>query len=240
MLHCPTSCFIALQHYPFIATAIITPFGLFEYLITPFGLSNAAQTFQCMMDRIVSNLEEVFTFMDDSRVGSPDKQTHLIHLQALFTALAMNGLTINLEKCVFTVPTLEILGGGFDPHCRNRFLPSLPGYQAIAMFPRHGKVLLPFSSWLCLHSEGFNRSPEGQSRNTGVDCCRRRGFSKCKALIALRHFSMLPPMQSFLWPLTPPILKLEVSCSTKKQEAISILLVSYPKSCPNWNPIFHF
>jgi hypothetical protein len=31
-------------------TAIITPFGLFEYLFTPFWLSNAAQTFQRMMD----------------------------------------------------------------------------------------------------------------------------------------------------------------------------------------------
>jgi hypothetical protein len=48
--------------------------------------------------------------MADSRVGSPDRQTHLLHLEASFNTLAANGLTINLEKCVFVVPTLEILG----------------------------------------------------------------------------------------------------------------------------------
>jgi hypothetical protein len=48
--------------------------------------------------------------MDDSCVGSPDRQTHLSHLEAFFTALAANGLAINLEKCVFATPSLEILG----------------------------------------------------------------------------------------------------------------------------------
>jgi hypothetical protein len=91
-------------------TAIITPFGLFEYLFTPFGLSNAAQTFQRMMDRTTDGLEGVFAYMDDSRVGSPDRQTHLHHLEAFFKALATNGLAINLEKCVFATPSLEILG----------------------------------------------------------------------------------------------------------------------------------
>jgi cytoskeleton-associated protein 5 len=69
-------------------TAIITPFGLFEYLFTPFGLSNAAQTFQRMMDRATDGLEGVFAYMDDSRVGSPEKQTYLRHLEAFFTAQA--------------------------------------------------------------------------------------------------------------------------------------------------------
>jgi hypothetical protein len=90
-------------------TAIIMPFSLFEYLFTPFGLSNAAQTFQRMMDRTTDSLEGVFAYMDDSHVGSPDRQTHLHHLEAFFKAFAANGLAINLEKCVFSTPSLEIL-----------------------------------------------------------------------------------------------------------------------------------
>jgi hypothetical protein len=89
-------------------TAIITPFGLFTYLFTPFGLSNAAQPFQRMMD-----LEGVFAYMDDSRVGSPDRQTYLRHLEAFFNALATNGLAINLEKCVFATLSLEFLATRF-------------------------------------------------------------------------------------------------------------------------------
>jgi hypothetical protein len=47
-------------------TAIITPFGLFEYLFTPFGLSNAAQTFQRMIDHACADLEGMFPYMDDT------------------------------------------------------------------------------------------------------------------------------------------------------------------------------
>ena len=36
-------------------TAIVTPFGLFEYTRMPFGLKNAAQTFQ-LMDNTFRNL----------------------------------------------------------------------------------------------------------------------------------------------------------------------------------------
>jgi hypothetical protein len=68
-------------------TAIIAPFCLFEYLFTPFGLSNTAQTFQRMIDRTTDGLKAVFAYMNDSQVGSLDRQTHLRHLKAFFLAL---------------------------------------------------------------------------------------------------------------------------------------------------------
>jgi putative transposase len=49
---------------------------------------------------------KVCLYMDDSHVGSPDRQTHLHHLEEL----AANSLAINLEKCVIATPSLEILG----------------------------------------------------------------------------------------------------------------------------------
>jgi hypothetical protein len=119
-LHCCTICskiyFVKGYHQIPVATkdipktAIKTPIGLFEYLFTLFILSDAAQTFQRMVDCTTDGLEVVFAYMDDSRVGSPDRQTHLRHLEVFFTAFAANGLAINLEKCVFAAPSLEILG----------------------------------------------------------------------------------------------------------------------------------
>jgi hypothetical protein len=96
--------------------------------------------------------------MDDSRVDSPDRQTHLLHLEAFFNALATSGFAINLEKCVFAVPSLEILGHmisttGLAPTSGHtaeiESCPSTPGHQTTATFSWHGKLLPPFSAQLC-------------------------------------------------------------------------------------------
>ncbi len=65
--------------------AIIMPFGLFEYLFTPFGLSNTAQIFQRMMDRTTDGLEGVFAYINDFCVGSPDMQ----HTSAIWKLFSM-------------------------------------------------------------------------------------------------------------------------------------------------------
>ncbi len=56
-----------------------------------------------------NGLEGMFAGMDDSRVGSPDRQKHLLHLEAFFNALATNGLAINLEKCFSLFPPWKFL-----------------------------------------------------------------------------------------------------------------------------------
>jgi hypothetical protein len=167
-------------------TAIITPFGLFEYLFTPFGLSNAAQNFQRMIDGTCADLEGTFQYRDDSRVRSLDRETHLHHLDKLFTALAVNGLAINLEKCVFAVPTLEFLGhrisaAGWAPatdHTAEIQNCSPPGHHAIATFSRHGEFLPPFLAKLCSSVAPFNRSLEGGTTDSAVDRHSPGVFSK--------------------------------------------------------------
>jgi hypothetical protein len=61
-------------------TAIITPFGLFEYLFMPFGLRNAAQTFQRFMDSILKHLPFVFCYLDDIIIASHSLEEHIEHL----------------------------------------------------------------------------------------------------------------------------------------------------------------
>jgi hypothetical protein len=91
-------------------TAIITPFGLFEFLFMPFGLLNAAQSFQRLMDKIFRIFSFVFSYVDDHLIASRNMEEHQQHLRLLFEALSKNGLVVNPEKCVFAVSSLEFLG----------------------------------------------------------------------------------------------------------------------------------
>jgi transposase InsO family protein len=95
-------------------TAIITPFGLYEYIRMPFGLRNAAQTFQRLIDEALRGLDSVFVYLDDVLIASRDPETHKRHLSVVFERLVKFGLVINASKCVLGAPTLEFLGHYVD------------------------------------------------------------------------------------------------------------------------------
>jgi hypothetical protein len=79
-------------------TAIITPFGLFGYLFMPFGLRNAAQTFQRFLDSLLKHLPFVFRYLDDIIIASHSPKEHHEHLRQIFTIHHENGLQINSAK----------------------------------------------------------------------------------------------------------------------------------------------
>jgi len=88
-------------------TAIITPFRLFEFFRMPFGLRNAGQTFQRMMDEVLQGLDYTFCYLDDVLVASATVEEHVHHLAEV---LGRCGLVINGKKCVLGVAEVEYLG----------------------------------------------------------------------------------------------------------------------------------
>ncbi len=52
-------------------TAVITPFGLWEFRRMPFGLPNAGQFFQQFMGQVFNGLDCAFVYLDDILVSSP-------------------------------------------------------------------------------------------------------------------------------------------------------------------------
>ena len=62
-------------------TAITTPFGLFEFTRMPFGLRNAAQTFQRFMDQVLRRMEFCYVYIDDVLIVSSTPQEHKEHLR---------------------------------------------------------------------------------------------------------------------------------------------------------------
>ena len=95
-------------------TAVITPFGLFIFPRTPFGLKNAGQDFQRLMDEILGDVPRVFVYIDDILIASETLEQHLEDLETVFKTLSANGMVIQRSKCVLGKPSLEFLGYTVD------------------------------------------------------------------------------------------------------------------------------
>lgn len=113
-------------------TAIITPFGLYEFPYMSFGLRNAGQTFQRFIDEVVRGLDFCFAYIDDILVYSKDADQHAEHLRILFRRLDEYGVVINLAKCNIGADEVTFLGyrinatGSHPPEDRIRALMDFP------------------------------------------------------------------------------------------------------------------
>ena len=91
-------------------SAFVTSEGLFACNVMPFGMKNAAATFQRLMNIVVGSLDGVIVYIDDIVVYSNDWDTHIFRIRKLFEALSQAGLVINLAKCEIGKAKVRYLG----------------------------------------------------------------------------------------------------------------------------------
>ena len=115
-------------------TAFVTPDGLFEFTVMPFGLCNAPATFQRFMDHLVSRLRTpcVLAYMDDVIVFSRRQEDHVGHVRAVLQLLRDVGMAAKATKCQFAMKAVEFLGHRVD---RAGYLPLADRTAALTALP---------------------------------------------------------------------------------------------------------
>ncbi|XP_076040903.1 uncharacterized protein LOC143025315 [Oratosquilla oratoria] len=91
-------------------SAFVTPEGLYEFSVLPFGLRNAPATFQRLMNRLTAGMDGVRCYLDDIVVFGDTWELHLSRLKSLLAVLAANNLTVNLAKSEFGHARVTFLG----------------------------------------------------------------------------------------------------------------------------------
>jgi hypothetical protein len=93
-------------------TAFTTWYGLFEYLVMSFGLTNAPTHFTYLMNLVfMPELDKfVVVFIDDILIYSKTEEEHATHLRIVLTRLREHQLYAKFSKCTFWLEEIQFLG----------------------------------------------------------------------------------------------------------------------------------
>ena len=92
-------------------TAFRTQYGHYEFLVMPFGFTNAPAAFMDLMNRVFRPYVDQFVvvFIDDILVYSKDAQEHEQHMRIVLQTLREKKLFAKLSKCDFWLNEVSFL-----------------------------------------------------------------------------------------------------------------------------------
>ena len=93
-------------------TSFRTKYGVYEYLVMPFGLKNAPGIFQEFMNWIFRDLLDIYVvvYLDDILIFSDNEEDHTRHVEEVLKRLMENNLFAKLTKCEFAKTEVGFLG----------------------------------------------------------------------------------------------------------------------------------
>ena len=93
-------------------TAFRTRYGHYEFLVKPFGLTNAPAAFMELMNRVFKDYLDKFViiFIDDILIYSRSEEEHEQHLRTVLQILQENKLYAKFTKCEFWMKQISFLG----------------------------------------------------------------------------------------------------------------------------------
>jgi len=93
-------------------TAFVTRFGLYEFTVMSFGLTNAPAYFMFLMNKVFMEYLDKFVvvFIDDILVFSKNEIEHEKHLRLVLQKLREHQLYAKLSKCEFWLKEVSFVG----------------------------------------------------------------------------------------------------------------------------------
>lgn len=115
-------------------SAFVTPFGLYQWNVMPFGLCNAPSTFQRLMNTVLGDLiPDVCTaYVDDTNTFSATLEEHLVNLRKVLQRFREAGLKIKPKKCQILKKSVTYLGHTFSA---DGVSPNPSKYDVITKWP---------------------------------------------------------------------------------------------------------
>ena len=106
-------------------TSFRTQYGHYEFVVVPFGLTNAPTTFMCLMNNVLSKFLDKFVlfFIDDILIYSKNREEHEDNLRLVLQVIREHQLYAKFSKCDFFQKQIHYLehvlskeGVAVDPH----------------------------------------------------------------------------------------------------------------------------